>query len=337
MARLKHFPLLLVLLSGSWAAAQETVQVIPQTVFVGDRARLVAPLHTDAEPFVLEAPELSGNAIVIHRIELERWDKGARLLIDFTAYRPGILDLPPLAILEKRIPGQTPAGLQVSIASILEGDSLVLSEPAPPLPVPGTTILIYGSFAALILMFLLVLGFRLWSRENFKHLLERFRRRALIRMLGKALRQIRKDLATLDTRKSGDILTRLSGEFRNFLSLLLGMNCHAMAAGEFLDLPPLTPPSASISSASIPSASIPINKPEPMAPKPEPLPEPLIDDEAKILSGSFICGVFRRFDTLRFSGTGIERAELLGILDELLLFTDTLDRAERKSQTRSAA
>jgi hypothetical protein len=281
--------------------------LIPQTVFVGDRARLVIPLgltFTDAEPVIVSKPEElpSAKDLLIHRIELERRGGNARLLIDFTAFAPGSLALPPL-----KIPALESVSLDISIpiASILEGDSMVLSDPASPLTVPGTTILIYGAITFLFLVLLLGIGLKFWGREAFRNWGVRYRRRRLIRFMEKVLQGLRNDLSAEASEHK--VLTCLSVEFRTFLSVFTGMPCHAMSAGEFINMPPLIIPEDEVKdSRNLESAY------------------------QRVLSGAFLCGIFRRCDTLRFSGTGIARRELFDIIDEIQKVIDTLNQIEKK-------
>lgn len=282
--------------------------LIPQTVFVGDRARLVIPLgltFTDSEPLIVSKPEElpSAKDLLIHRIELERRGGNARLLIDFTAFAPGSLALPSLEIPALESIFLLSPGISIPIASILEGDSLVLSDPASPLTVPGTTILIYGTITFLCLALLLGIGLRLWGREAFKNWGVQYRRRKLIRFMGKVLQGLRNDLSAdaSGNIREAEALTRLSLEFRTFLSVFTGMPCHAMTAGEFITMPPLTIPEYELETA-----------------------------YQAVLSGSFLCGIFRHCDTLRFSGTGIARRELFGIIDAIQKVIDTLNQIEKK-------
>lgn len=287
------------------AMPPDTPYLIPQTLFVGDPGRLVVPLgpaSRDFQPFIVEKALLKAlneqKDLVIQRIELENRGGQARLLIDFVAYAPGFLTLPDLPIPDLQSRGLSTAGLQVWIASLLTQESLVLSEPLPPLVIPGTILLIYGSTAGILGILLGGIGFRVWGRDNLQDMRERFRRRRLIRAMKRLLRNLRK---ALQDERPGEILCRLSGEFRHYLSLFTGMPCQAMDAGELKTLPPL------------------------LLPEPE-RPEAV----TRILSGIFLCGIFRRCDALRFSGTPINQQELLKILEELQGFTSTLDRTDKE-------
>ncbi|MDR2485439.1 MAG: hypothetical protein LBD55_08595 [Treponema sp.] len=288
--------------------------LIPQTVFVGDRARLVIPLGSgfhDSESIVISKPEELpvSKDLLIHRIELERRGGNARVFIDFTAFAPGSIALPSL-----KLPALEPffllsGGIAVPIASILEGGSPVLSDPVPPLALPGTTLLIYGAMAFLFLLLLLGIGVKFWSKDILAIWGMRLRRRRLIRLMRKFLRNVRNDL--IDDAPGGigeeRILTCVSVEFRVFLSVFTGMHCRAMAAGEFIHVPPFAGSGHEACKT-----------------------EDSEETSQTVLSGTFLRGLFLRCDTLRFRGTGIVRGELAGILDEIQQFIDALYQAEKK-------
>jgi hypothetical protein len=297
--------------------------LIPQTVFVGDRARLVVPLDgafLQVPPLVIRDPVFPspGEDLKINRIELEHRGGIPRLLIDFIAYAPGVLTLPPIEIplsgaLEASsapsasfLPGYARfTDLRLTVASILDGETLVLSPPAPSLAVPGTALMIYGTVAALIVLTLGIIG----GRRRFGDWLRRWgagwRRRRLIVLLRNMLRRFKRNLLRAGPGLSGtgELLDRVSGEFRTFLSLFTGINCRAFTAGEFPGLSLLDPPG---------------------------------EGDPRI-SGSTLGDLFRRWDALRFSGKDIAGEELLSVLDELLGFLSVLEEAERRRDPRDAS
>jgi hypothetical protein len=292
---------------------QETPYLIPQTVYVGDRARLVAPLgpaFSNVEAFIMEGTEAfrPSEDLIINRIAVEHRGGQTRLLIDFIAYRPGVLELPPLGIPSLALRGFPVSGIQVHITSILSGDSLVLSPAVPPLVVPGTITLIYGTVASLVLLALLGLGIRLWGRGSLQQLGECFRRWRLIRFMKKRLQHLRTMVeGAADGHDAGELLALVSSEFRGFLTLFTGINCRALAAGEFTGLPPLV------------------------------VCDTQAPDDQGIVTGTFLAGIFRRCDTLRFSGTGISREALLDMLDGLEHFIDALEEVEKQSHRGKGA
>jgi hypothetical protein len=280
--------------------------LIPQTVFVGDRARLVVPLgaaFAGAAAFVLDdAAQLPPiGDIRVHRLELERRGSGgSQLLVDFTAFAPGELEFPPF-------PEPGISGLRVNITSILDsgGEGLVLSNPAPPLPAPGALFIIYGTVIGIILLIFAIIGGRIWARGHLGTFLEKWRRRRLIGLMGKVERRLRLNLMKGDpgSENYGETLALLSGEFRAFLGYFSGLNCRAMTAGEFFDLPPLVPGREDASGGGA------------------------LDEAGPVLTGEYLGTLFRRLDRLRFSGEGIEKEAVLGLLDGVKLFTDTLGSA----------
>jgi len=293
--------------------------LIPQTVFVGDRGRLVFPLgsaFSGVENRVIQGIENLPQAedVVISRVELTRRGNASQLIIDFQAYVPGLVKLPPIEIASYTFPD-----LEITITSILGSSdqrNLVLSGPADPLSAPGTAVMIYGAILFLILGLLALTLGRFWGRTRFLTLRERFRRRQIIRAMGKSLKRLRNSLikekgglsaggkliVDSDGGREKTVLTELSREFRTYLGLLTGANCRAMVPREFLSLPSL--------------------------------------GGGKYLEGDFISSLFRSCDTLRFNGGAVEREAALGLLDDFKKLTDTLDAAERAktaSRARSTA
>ena len=261
---------------------------IPQTIFVGDQGRLALPLGSafaGVEPTVIQGPLLPRSRdLRISRVELEKRGAAAMLLVDFQAYVPGRITLPPI-----EIASHTFAGLEVTISSILpvERQGMILSAPAEPLAAPGTAALIYGSILGIILLFLALALGSVWGRTGLRSFAERLRRRQVIRAMGRTLKRLRA------ASSGGDeaILETLSRDFRVFLGMLTGINCRAMVPSEFLALDSLGPGAAL-------------------------QPEALAD-------------LFRRCDSLRFSGGGIEREAVFALLEEFKTLAGFLAAAER--------
>jgi len=313
--------------------------LIPQIIFVGDRGRFVVPVgraFARVEAFVWDKPEMLPQTpdLVIHRIELERQGTGSRFLIDFTPYAPGALSIPPI-----EFPSQDVSllGLEVQVASILDSSlseiasQMALTEPAPPLAVPGTSLLVYGTLT--LLLFLLAMGIvaSFWSRRHLKDFLERLRRKLLLKKMMRFLRRLNQEChleassSLVNSRERntnananadadadayacvgdacvgigdacvGDApaiyLMRLSTEFREFLSLFTGVNCRSFTPGEFL-----------------------------LAPSYSLLPAP-----------SSLCDLFRSWDILRFSGRGIEMDDLFAAIVETENLVSAIDKAEKEA------
>lgn len=278
---------------------QDMPYLLPQTIFVGDSGRLVVPLGSSSsglDPFVVDAPEKLPEAqgLVIRRIELERRGGNLRLLIDFIPYAPGTLSLPALDFFSvgdsEAAPGAFIPSLEVQVASILDPANMALSEPASPLAAPGTSLLIYGTVALILVILSLGIGSSLWVRGNFKEFWGKLRRRRLLRSMIKFIRRLRHECAQGRGKNlsPGEYLTLLSSESREFLSLFTGINCRSLTAGEFINLP-LTQ-----------------------------------------LEHGCLSRLFRAWDALRFSGLSVDMANLSGALDEIENIVILLDRAERE-------
>ena len=218
---------------------QDLYYLLPQTVYVGDSGRLVLPLGTTFSgvgAVVLDRPEQlpAGGDLVISRVEIENRGGQARLLVDFTAYVPGVVAFPLIKVGSFVFPG-----LEVNIASILDaglpGDSRVLSPYAPPVPVPGTMGMIYAFALGIVVLILgsAVLG--IWGFPWFFRFRRLLKRRRMIRALSRAVRELRAAFAG-DNLAGGAVLDRLNGELRGFLEFLTGHPCVTMTPGEFLSL-----------------------------------------------------------------------------------------------------
>jgi hypothetical protein len=205
--------------------------LVPSRVFVGDRASLILPLpgfavKEDSETASIVSPVAD---IDIHRAFLERRPVGSRLTVEFTAYAPGILELPPIVIAEKVF-----NGLTIKISSILEQDASgkVLSDPAPPLAIPGTSLLIYGSIISILFCLSLAFWVLFWGRKSIKGWLAVWEKKRLLKGMRGIEKRLRRTLARRDDTYR-NILDALSREFRGFLSRFTGEHCQAMTAIEF--------------------------------------------------------------------------------------------------------
>ena len=204
--------------------------VVPPKVYVGDRASFVLPLPELTGTGDIEIP---ANRIAtsvdfdIHRIALERRPGGSRLIIEFSAYTPGILELPSI-----EIAGEIFDGLTVEVSSIIGTDisGAVLSPSAPALAMPGTSLLAYGTVSAVILFLTLALWTLLRGRRQIQKWLAAWKRRRLFNAMFSIEKRLRKDLARGEARR--EIIDTLSVEFRSFLAHLTGKNFRSMTAGE---------------------------------------------------------------------------------------------------------
>jgi hypothetical protein len=277
--------------------------MVPQTIFVVYFGRLVVPLGRTLiwpEPLILDTPDKIPEArdMVILRIEIEHRGTGARLLIDFIPYALGLLSFPPLDLSKFVGEPLIITGLEAHVSSILSPSRMDLSEPASPLAVPGTSVLVYGTLVLILFLLFLGIGGSIWGRSHFRELWGQIRRRHLLRVMEKFLRRLRQENDLEKEGKAGSYLTLLSQEFREFLSFFTGINCRSLTALEFLELP-------------------------------------LGDSESGLQGGTpinaaFLCRLFRSWDTLRFSGRAIEKADLIHAVDETDEFIIALYRAEKE-------
>ena len=206
--------------------------MVPSKVYVGDCASLVLPLSgiTDSSAETASGQLLhNSDDIDIHHITVERRPGGNFLTIEFSAYAPGQLELPPIALA-----GDLFHGLSVEISSILSPDEsgTVLSAPALPLAIPGTSFLIYGSISTTVFFMLLAIWVLLRGRKQLEGWLIAWKqRRLLASMMGTERRLNRALLKGVPCRQILDIL---SAELRDFLSRFTGDNYRAMTAAEII-------------------------------------------------------------------------------------------------------
>jgi hypothetical protein len=205
--------------------------MVPSKVYVGDRASLILSLpgftvKEDSETASIISPSAD---IDIHRALLERRPVGSRLTVEFTAYAPGVLELPSIVIA-----GEVFNGLTIEISSILEHDASgkVLSVPALPLTIPGTSILVYGTIISILIILSLAIWILLWGRKSIKGWLAAWEKKRLLNGMRGIEKRLRRTLARRDDTYR-NILDTLSREFRNFLSHFTGEQCRAMTAIEF--------------------------------------------------------------------------------------------------------
>ena len=286
--------------------------LLPHTIFVGDSGRFVVPLgptFAGIDTFVFDTFEMLPESadLVFRRIELERRGDRTRLIIDFIPFVAGTLNFPSLEPLFAIEIANFPdveffriSNLDVQIASVLRPYDMTLSLPAPPLAIPGTSFLIYGSIVLLLLLIALGITGSMWGRRHFRDLWERLRRWYLLRVMAKFLRHLRLESEAAKNRDPAFYLTRISSEFRDFLSHFTGFNCRSMTAEEFLELP---------------------------------LGFTAAGDETDIspwLSPHFLCRLFKTWDTLRFSGKEIENTDLSKAFEEAETFISVLTKAEKE-------
>jgi len=212
-------------------SARETT-LVPQIVYVGDRARLIVPLDSvlsASAPLSLVIDQRESlpktGSVLIHRIEIERRPLVSRAIIDFTAFAPGDVAFPTIELGGLRL-----AGLRVKITSVLENGATELSPPEAALTAPGTYLFIYGAIVIVLIAVSGTLFLVLRGIPRLTAYLERRRR-------GLAAGSLRRVLARLQTEggqmEEGVFLTILFDELRSYLTYRTGSNCHALTAREF--------------------------------------------------------------------------------------------------------
>ena len=280
--------------------AQE-VYLVPQTVYVGDRGRLVVSLGSafiDAQSFILETREdLPVNLflmddIVIQRIELERRGSNIRLFIDFVSFAPGVFILPPIAIPSSTSESLMLFNIEFTIASILTPDTMVLSPLALPLTVPGTGLMVYGGLGALLLCLILGSFFIIRFSHIINPLKRKWKQRRFLVSLEKKIQLLREHKAGVGQQKRDETFSALAAEFREFLSFITGLDCCVLTPYEFTLL-----------SVAIPGT-----------------PSP-----------GFFHELFKSWDIMRFSGRSLRQDDILQITDELEKFFSGFLKAERES------
>jgi len=219
------------IITGTLHAQDSGVYLIPQRIFVGDHAALVLSLpaaEQNSADIILTGENLPAEEhIDFHRIILEQRISGSRLLIEFTAFLPGTLELPVIVIA-----GESFSGLSVTVSSVIDDRSdHILSGTASTLAMPGTAFMLYGFMAAIVFILLLTIWFAVKGRTLLRELKEKWKRSRLFAGIRKTEKRLHK--AILKRTDKRIILDKLSQEFRNFLSVFTGSNCRAMTAREF--------------------------------------------------------------------------------------------------------
>jgi hypothetical protein len=206
----------------------------PPVLYVGDKGSLVYTLdifmpvpESDA---VLEGGLPKTDDIIIHKINVDR--QGRRVIVDFQAFRTGVVPLPPIPFGDREI-----KGLQVNIASILDSkkSTLTLSPAAGPIAAPGTFWIItaFSVFTVTALLALVLLYAK--SGVLFSNMRNTLRTRFLLYWINARLRRVEKHLR-LGKLSEKEALSGLSNEVRDFLSRFWMQPCYAMTSEEFLSL-----------------------------------------------------------------------------------------------------
>jgi len=296
------FILFIFIITFTLRAQSRSAYLVPRIIYVGDSASFVLPLPASSqnEDFVITPYDTdllpSDPNIDFHRIILERRVTGSRLIIEFTPFAAGVLELPDI-----KIGGDCFSGFAITVNSLIDSRSApVLSTAASALAMPGTAVMLYGSMAIIVILILSALWFVFKGRAAISKLRERLKRRRLF----KSIKNTEKNLYKLVLKgaEKRKILDKLSDEFKNFLSIFIGHNCRAMTAREFTEFF-------------------------------SQLPQQFFAQED---SAFFLGNFFRRCDELRFSGSEVDAQSVFNLLSELHNFTYALENKEKEKTGEAA-
>jgi len=302
MKKYSIFILFIFIITFTIHAQKRSAYLVPHIIYVGDPASFVLPLPASSQnqDFVITSYDTdllpSDPYIDFHRIILERRTTGSRLIIEFTPFAAGVLELPDI-----EIGGDCFSGFTVTVNSLIDSRSApVLSSAASALAMPGTAAMLYGSMAVIVFIILSALWFIFKGRAAINKLREELKRRRLF----KSIKNTEKNLYRLVLKGANKrkILDKLSDEFKNFLSILTGHNCRVMTAREFSDFFSRLPPQFL----------------------------------AREDSASFLGSFFRRCDELRFSGSEVDARAIINLLSELHNFTYALENMEKDNNREAA-
>jgi hypothetical protein len=212
--------------------------LVPQTVFVGDEGRLVVPLAgtfplSVGQANVVITDRLPFNEnIIVKRVEIDI--RAKQFLLDFTAFKPGVLEIPQIDAVDAIKAIKLPP-LKVEIASILEreGYSITLSPPEKPLAAPGTFALIIGGTAVFIVLIAATIFLIVYGPKHFRLLLEKLRVRFLMDKTKRAIMKIQNALVAsrIGTKEGA---TAVGVAFKAFLGALYRKDYAAYSAEDFL-------------------------------------------------------------------------------------------------------
>ena len=267
----------------------------PSVLYVGDKGSLVYPLDifTTLPDDELVFPDglPKTDDIAIHKVDLDR--RGRRVIIQFQAFRTGVVPLPPI-----QLSGGSAElkGLQVNIASILDSEkgSMTLSPGAGLLSAPGTFWIITAfSILSVLVLSALVL---LWVKGGalFAGVRSALCARLLQHWINTRLYRLEKRLE-LGQITEKDALSALSSDIRVFLSRFWKRPCYAVSAEEFLHFE---------------------------------LPEPGVADAGKIQLLSVLSAFFKRCDEARFASNTVTRETASSVCAEAKSLVNGRELAE---------
>jgi len=294
--------------SVSYAQSYE-ISLKPQQIFVGDFATLILEFPAEEQNNnqtgvgdIILTPQSgfmpSDPDIDFHRIKLERSVTGKKLLIEFSAFIPGKIELPVI-----EIGGENFAGITITVSSVIdEHSSHVLSGAATALAIPGTSLMLYGTLVIIIFLIIIMLLFFTKGRSFIKKLIQKWKFIRLFNSMRKIEKQLRREI--LKDIEKRVILDKLSDEFRIFLSNLIGINCRVKTAHEFerLDF-----------TNSTFKNTVHIN----------------------LVCTTTLPTFFRTLDNIRFSGDTIDSQNINKLLDDLNSFLTAFENADKNEKDKN--
>ena len=226
---MKHTLVFFFILSAACLSAQ--TYTIPGVLHIGDAATIVVPLPRASamgEDIILlpNSPGFPRHPdIDFRRIILERRGGSSRLYIEFTPFRTGRLEFPPI-----EISGEIFPGLNVYIQSVIPAFGLELGAPASSLAVPGTGLMVYSALTFLILIIFSALWMAFIGRKYMGQWILKWKRRRLLSSIKAEVKRMLKFLKK--TGEARELLDDLCVELRGFLSSFSNQNCRAMTSSE---------------------------------------------------------------------------------------------------------
>jgi hypothetical protein len=205
---------------------------IPQIIYIGDKGRLVYPLDgffSNQENGALPHDDIETDSdIIISSIEINN----GRLVIDFQAFRTGMIPLPIIVI-----SGEPISGLEVYVSSLLDSadNVTVLSPAALPISAPGTLWIIVSIIFIIILIFISAFLFLFRGGNFFTAITLKIKKIRIIRKTQKAIKKLKLNLEKENT-DARTALSGISNELRFFLDNFFNMDCRSMVPLEFLNL-----------------------------------------------------------------------------------------------------
>ena len=280
--------------------------LIPRQIYVGDKASLILPLPAAAQNYtdiiLVKNDSLSDNVNFPsdEDIDFHRIILERRITGSRLIIEFSAFVPGFLAFPAIEIGGEKFSGLSVTVGSLINDRSdRFLSGTASALAMPGTAFMLYGLMAVIAAVILIAIWFAIKGRSVLRKLIEKWKRYRLFNSIRNTEKRLQKAiLKGIDKRV---ILDKLSDETRNFLSVLTGKNCRAMTACEFESL-------------SMESSG-----------------QDIINFQS-VKPGNF----FKSCDEIRFSGAQIDSHDILRLLADLRLLTDTLEKTRENTEKKAA-